>query len=85
LDIKHQLFILNHLKKSGKTIVIVLHYLQKAAHFCDKIYLIDSGKNVSEGTPKTVLTQENVRKIFELNGEARYTETGSCQFNLEME
>lgn len=84
LDIKHQLFILNYLKKTGKTIIVVLHDLQLAAHYCDNIYLINSGKNVCSGKPGMVLTKKNVREIFGVSGEASAAKDGKYNFNLEM-
>lgn len=84
LDIKHQLFILNYLKKTGKTIIVVLHDLQLATHYCDSIYLINSGKNICSGKPGMVLTKKNVREIFGVEGEAALTGDGKYSFKLEM-
>ena len=48
LDIKHQLFLLDYLKNSGKTVLTVLHDLRLAAHYCDRIYLLLDGNIVAE-------------------------------------
>ena len=77
LDIKHQLYIMDYLKKSGKTILIVLHDLNLASHYCDRLYMLHQGENAVCGTPEEVLTQEWVRKIFQVSGE--FQKEGSSQ------
>jgi iron complex transport system ATP-binding protein len=69
LDIKHQLMIMRFLKKSGKTIMIVIHDLYLAARFCDELYLVNDGTVFLYGKPDKVLTKENIREIFEVDGE----------------
>lgn len=84
LDIKHQLFILNYLKKTEKTVIIVLHDIRLAAHYCDNIYLINAGRNICSGSPGKVLTKKNIQEIFEVRGEAAVTDDGEYDFRLEM-
>lgn len=82
LDIKHQLFLLNYLKKSGKTIIIVIHDLQLATHYCDKLYLLKNGQNIINGKPSEVLTKENVENVFEVSGKVILNEEGKPEFKL---
>lgn len=77
LDICHQLFILNYLKASGKTVLIVLHDLRLAAHYCDEVYLIKDGQNFHHGKPAQVMTPENMRKVFGIEGKIVETENGN--------
>lgn len=84
LDIRHQLFILDTLKRSKKTIIIVLHDLRLAAHYCDCLYLLDQGKNVCHGKPKEVLKKETVRRVFGVDGFAFEKEDGTLDFDLQM-
>lgn len=69
LDINHQLFILDYLKKSGKTILMVIHDLRLATKYCDSIYVIKDGKNFCSGKPEKALSKENVYNVFGINGE----------------
>lgn len=39
------------LKKSGKTIILTTHYMDEAEKLCDRIYIMDSGKIITEGKP----------------------------------
>lgn len=82
LDIKHQLFLLNYLKKSKKTIIIVIHDLQLATHYCDELYLLKNGENIINGKPISVLTRENVKEVFEVEGNVILNEKGNPEFKL---
>ena len=82
LDIRHQLFILDYLRRSGKTILIVLHDLRLAAHFCDELYLLRRGANCAHGAPMEVLTPENVRDAFGISGYA-HSEADGSDFHID--
>jgi len=68
LDIGHQVQILNLLKKLNKennvTIIVVLHDLNLASEYCDRLILIDQGKIHSSGTPDEVLTYQNIESVY---------------------
>ena len=82
LDIKHQLFVMDYLKKSGKTTVIVIHDLRLAAHYCDYLYMLADGKVYAEGAPMDVLNVENVRHVFGISGHSEITKDGLIDFAL---
>jgi iron complex transport system ATP-binding protein len=83
LDIKHQLFILDYLKSSGKTILLVIHDLALAVRYCDALYLLYGGRTVAHGTPETVLTRENVLNVFGVNGAVTRAPDGRLTFSLD--
>ena len=82
LDLKHQLFLLDFLKKSGKTVLIVLHDLRLAAHYCDRLYLLADGQTLCSGPPQAVLTREIVRRIFGVPGNVCELPDGTFDFSL---
>ena len=82
LDIKHQLFVMDYLKKSGKTTVIVIHDLRLAAHYCDYLYMISDGKVYAQGAPMEVLNVDNVRHVFGISGHSEITKDGLIDFAL---
>ena len=82
LDIKHQLFLLDYLKNSGKTVLTVLHDLRLAADYCDRIYLLLDGNIVAEGKPVDVLTTENIQRVFGINGNAIVMPDGQTDFQM---
>lgn len=69
LDIQHQMFILDYLKQSGKTVLIVLHDLNMAALYCDELYVLQQGKVVCSGPPSQVLTTELIREVYRVDAE----------------
>ena len=82
LDIKHQLFVMDYLKNSGKSALVVIHDLRIAAHYCDYIYMIHDGRVFAEGRPLDVMTRENIRTVFEIEGYAEQKEDGNIDFTM---
>jgi iron complex transport system ATP-binding protein len=82
LDIKRQLFILDYLKSSGKTVLLVLHDLSLAARYCDKLYLMERGRAVAHGPPQEVLTRDNVERVFGVDGSVFINENNRYGFQL---
>ena len=68
LDINYQLEIMNLLKRLNHeqelTILVVLHDLNLAAKYCDKLLLIDQGQIHSFGTPQEIITSENISEVY---------------------
>lgn len=52
LDIKYQLELMNLVKAQKKTVVAVIHDLNIASMYCDRLYALKEGKIVASGTPK---------------------------------
>ncbi|WP_291583709.1 ABC transporter ATP-binding protein [Clostridium sp. UBA6640] len=67
LDIKYQLQFMATVKELGVTVISAIHDLNIAALYCDKIYAMKSGKIVSYGTPKEVLTEELIKNLYEVD------------------
>lgn len=67
LDIKHQLEILNVLKKlaaQGRGIVITCHDLPQSFSVCNKIYLLEKGAVAAEGSPEEIAVGEKLLKVM---------------------
>jgi len=80
LDICHQLEtlqLIQSLTKSGKTAISALHDLNLAARYCDRLILIGKQQDgtttiISDGTPKQVLTHENIKTHFSIQADITY-------------
>lgn len=83
LDIKHQLMVLEYLRTSGKTVLMVIHDLNLASRYCDYVYLLKSGCNVAEGAPDVALSRANVHRVFEVKGEVTKDDRGRADFALD--
>ncbi|MCO6499579.1 MAG: heme ABC transporter ATP-binding protein [Vicingus serpentipes] len=70
LDIRFQLDFMNivkeFIKQQNLIIIGVLHDLNLAIKYADKILLLDNGNLLKYGTPKEVLTSENIEKTFKI-------------------
>lgn len=68
LDIAHQVKIMDLIKKLNKerniTVVIVLHDLNLASEYCDRLVLINNGKVFKIGTPGEVLTYQTIEEVY---------------------
>jgi cobalamin transport system ATP-binding protein len=71
LDINHQMEVLNFLKELNKqnkmTLLIVIHDINLAARYSDKLVLLKDGEILDIGTPEDVITSENMEKAYEMN------------------
>ena len=71
LDLRYQLELLNLLKdlqqQQGLTIITVLHELNLAIRFSDRLAMLKNGSLMAVGTPITVITPEIVAEIFEVD------------------
>ena len=68
LDVAHQVEVLDLLtdlnRRRGTTIVMVLHDLNLAARYADRLVAMSNGAVHAVGTPREVLTPEVVRTVF---------------------
>ncbi len=74
LDVKYQLQLMDVVKSMGLTTLAALHDLNIAASYCDRLYLLSSGRIVAEGTPEEVLTAENIREYYGVEAHVRRSE-----------
>lgn len=68
LDIHHQMKILNLLKRLNRneslTEIVILHDLNMASEFCDRLVLFSEGRIYREGTPEKVLTFDAIEDVY---------------------
>lgn len=68
LDISHQIAIFDLLQRlsreKGLTVIAVLHDLNLASEYCDKLILMDKGSIVSQGAPQEVLNYKTIEEAY---------------------
>lgn len=68
LDIGHQIQILDLLKrlnrKTSLTIIMVLHDLNLASEYCNRLILLKKGRIFKDGEPDDVLTYQNIEYVY---------------------
>ncbi|MBW2975044.1 ABC transporter ATP-binding protein [Candidatus Woesearchaeota archaeon] len=71
LDINHSIEILdliNGLNKEKKiTVMTILHDLNLAAQYCDRLILLEKGKVFCSGPVEKVITAENIKKAYDID------------------
>ncbi|WP_017587705.1 iron ABC transporter ATP-binding protein [Nocardiopsis ganjiahuensis] len=69
LDMRHSVQMMKHLRRAaeelGRTIVIVLHDINFAGHYADRICAVKDGSVVEFGTPAQIMTDEVLTRVFE--------------------
>jgi iron complex transport system ATP-binding protein len=67
LDIRHEVEmydLLRDLQRGGMTVVSVLHDLNIAALYCERLVLLHDGRIVQVGTPAEVMTYATLTKVY---------------------
>jgi iron complex transport system ATP-binding protein len=81
-DMAQQLLLLNLLKKlvveKGMSVVAVLHELNHAARYADQMLLLKSGQVLAYGTPKEVITQQNIQAAYGIQAEIHHHLPGAA-------
>ena len=54
------------LKQQGVTLVLTTHYMDEAEQLCDRLVVMDGGKIVAEGSPRTLIERYATREVLEL-------------------
>lgn len=71
LDMAHTVAMLRRLKQAatdlGKTIVMVVHDINIAACWSDRIIAMKDGRVIVQGTPSHVVTPEWLREVFDID------------------
>lgn len=68
LDIAHQVQILDLVRRLNKerrlSVIVVLHDLNLASSYCDRLILLKEGCIFKDGSPDEVLTYQNIEEVY---------------------
>jgi iron complex transport system ATP-binding protein len=67
LDIAHQLSLMETLAAeaaSGRAVLVVLHDLELAARYCQRVIVMDAGRVVADGAPGEALSGPLLQRVF---------------------
>ncbi|MFJ7936558.1 ABC transporter ATP-binding protein [Sporosarcina sp. NPDC096371] len=83
LDISHQLEVMELVQalneQFGMTVVMVLHDINQAARYSDRLIVLKGGKVQYDGIPQCVLCREMFQSIFEIDADI-YKDNGKLFF-----
>lgn len=84
LDISYQMEVLELVKKLnhslGITVIMVLHDLNQAARYSDRIYVLEKGQVYKEGSPKTIMDTQMLKDIFRIDAEIYEDKINHCPY-----
>lgn len=69
LDPAHQLDVMNLLRQhceSGHSVIVILHDLSLAAHYCHRLQLLHQGTTLAEGSAEVVLNEKNLADAYDI-------------------
>ena len=69
LDPAHQLDVMELLRQhceSGHAVIVVLHDLSLATHYCHRLQLLYRGSTIAEGTAEAVLNEKNLADAYDI-------------------
>ena len=69
LDIKYQLQLMDLARGLDRTVIAAVHDLNIAAMYCDRLYAVKDGRIIGQGAPKTLLTPEFIREVYEVDAQ----------------
>ena len=65
---------LYRLKQEGVTLIITTHYMDEAEQLCDRLVIMDKGKIVGAGSPRSLIEEHSTREVVELRFAAGFQE-----------
>jgi lipooligosaccharide transport system ATP-binding protein len=54
------------LKRQGVTLILTTHYMDEAEQLCDRLVVMDGGRIVAEGSPRSLIERYSTREVLEL-------------------
>ena len=54
------------LKRQGVTLVLTTHYMDEAEQLCDRLVVMDAGRIVAHGSPRSLIESYATREVLEL-------------------
>ncbi len=71
---------LYRLKHDGVTLIITTHYMDEAEQLCDRLVVMDGGRIVATGSPRSLIEQHSTREVLEL----RFTPNTDAEQHRDM-
>lgn len=88
LDIRYQMqfmdLVASWKKEQGLTVISVMHDLNLASLYCDRLLILNEGSVAAEGTPDEILVPETVESVFDVKSHSViHPDTGVPQLLLQ--
>lgn len=80
LDLRHQIELVEISRqraRNGTAVIAVLHDLNLAVRFADRIIVMRNGAVAAEGTPSETITSDVIRRVFDIDVAVARTDDGA--------
>jgi len=61
---------LKQLKSAGKTLILTTHFMDEAERLCDDLIVIDHGRKIADGSPRSLIAEHIEAQVVEVYDEA---------------
>ena len=62
--IEREVAFLRSLRAEGRIILLIEHNMEMIADLCDRVYVLDAGEVIAEGTPEAIRQDEQVMRSY---------------------
>ena len=59
--------LIDRFKKDGRTIVLTTHYMDEAERLCERVAIVDRGRQIALGTPRELIASIGVEHVVEFS------------------
>lgn len=76
LDLHYQQRVLELLRQHAqvqRSVILSIHDLNLAAHWCDRLVLLDRGRVHAIGTPEEVLTPDALKQVYQVEAQVDFS------------
>ena len=60
---------LRRLTQEGKTLVLTTHFMEEAERLCQRLAIMDRGRIISQGSPRSLIAQHIEPQVLEVHGQ----------------
>jgi lipooligosaccharide transport system ATP-binding protein len=75
---------LYRLKHEGVTLVLTTHYMDEAEQLCDRLVVMDGGRIVAEGSPRSLIAEHSTREVAELRFQPGHNADAASRLTAEI-
>lgn len=74
--------LVERIRRRGTTVVLTTHYMEEAEILCDEVAIMDAGRIIAQGNPKTLLARRYPNVVIELPIEDIRGELGGIEHRV---
>ena len=67
--------LIDEFKKSGRTILLTTHYMDEAERLCDRVAIVDHGKEIALGSPRELIASTCAQQVVEFTARSAAAES----------